>query len=100
MGTLVPRALEELGLDGAAAAWRLGEHWEEAVGPEVARHCRPLGLRGRVLEAEVPSPVWAQQLALRREELLAGLRRVLGDDAPADLRFRVGYTAPAPRRGS
>jgi predicted nucleic acid-binding Zn ribbon protein len=97
MGALVPGALHDLGLEEAAAAWRLGEHWEEAVGPELASRCLPLGLRpgprGPVLELEVASSVWSQQLSMRREEILAGLRRVLGDEAPAEVRFRVGYGA-------
>jgi predicted nucleic acid-binding Zn ribbon protein len=102
VGALVPRALADLGLEDAAAAWRLGECWDAAVGPEIARHCRPAGLRdgprGRVLEAEVASSVWAQQLVLRRDEILSGLRRELGDEAPTDVRFRVGYPAAPGRR--
>ena len=52
LGTIVGQVLDELGLDVAAAAWKIGEHWESAVGPEVARHSRPLGLREEV--ANVP----------------------------------------------
>lgn len=83
--------LGDLGLEAAAAAFRVGQRWEEAVGPEVARHCRPVGLRGQVLEVMVESSVWSQQLQLRQPEILEALRRVLGDGAPTDLRFRVGY---------
>ena len=82
--------LSDLGLETAAAALRVGECWEEAVGSEIARHCRPVGLRGGVLEVTVDSSVWCQQLQLRRLEILTELRRVLGDEAPGDLRFRVG----------
>jgi predicted nucleic acid-binding Zn ribbon protein len=92
VGTLLGGVLDDLGLEAAAQAFRLGERWEEAVGPEVARHCQPVGIRGGVLEACVDSSVWCQQLQLRHEEILADLRRVLGDDAPRELRLRVGYT--------
>lgn len=95
VGTVVGQVLDDLGLDVAATAWRVGEHWEEAVGPEVASHSRPLGLRGRVLEVSVDTSVWCQQLQIRRREILAALAARLGDDAPDDLRFRVGYT-PGP----
>ena len=63
---------------------------EEAVGADVARHSRPVGIRADVLEVEVDSSVWCQQLQLNRTEILSALASVLGDDAPADLRFRVG----------
>jgi predicted nucleic acid-binding Zn ribbon protein len=92
VGSMMDKVLSELGLEAAATAFRVGERWEEAVGTHVARHCRPVGMRGAVLEVEVDTSVWCQQLQLQRSEILAALQNVLGDDAPADLRFRVGYT--------
>jgi predicted nucleic acid-binding Zn ribbon protein len=90
LGPLVPRVLEELGFDALARVARVVERWDEAVGPEIARHCRPTAIRGETLEATVDSSAWCQQLQLRRPEILAALRRVLGSEAPADLRLRVG----------
>jgi len=90
LGALVGAVLGDLGLDRTAAVVRIAERWEEAVGSEVARHCQPTALRGRVLEVTVDTSVWCQQLALRRRELLAGLRSALGESAPADLWLRVG----------
>ena len=77
------------------SAFRIGEVWEEAVGKEIASHCRPVAVRGRVLEAEVDSSAWCQQLQMERVQLLAALRDTLGDDAPSDLRLRVGYSRNA-----
>jgi predicted nucleic acid-binding Zn ribbon protein len=90
IGRLIPSLLRDLGMDETARVLRIAERWEEAVGPEQARHCRPEALRGEVLEARVASSVWCQQLQLRSPEILAGLRRVLGEDAPSKLRLRVG----------
>jgi len=91
VGDLIGRVLEDLGLDAVAKAHQIGARWEEIVGAQVAAHCRPLGVRGDVLELEVDSPVWSQQLQLRKPELLAALERSFGDDAPRELRFQVGY---------
>lgn len=91
LGSLVDRVLGELGLEGVARSHQIGACWEEAVGAQIAAHCRPKGLRGEVLELEVDSPVWAQQLQLRKPELLAALQRRLGANAPRELRFQVGY---------
>jgi predicted nucleic acid-binding Zn ribbon protein len=90
LGRLVPRVLEDLGFDAAVRVVRIAERWEEAVGPEIARHCQPTALRDGTLEATVASSAWCQQLRLQAPEILAALRRVFGDDAPADLRLRVG----------
>ena len=90
LGSALPRVLSELGLDEVRRAFEIGERWEEAVGPEIARHAKPVAIRGEVLEVAVESSVWAQQLQLRRPEILASLGRVLEGSAPTDLRFRVG----------
>ena len=91
VGDLVGRVLGDLGLDGVALAHRIGSQWSAIVGPQIAAHCRPLGIRAGVLELEVDSPVWSQQLQLRKPELLAKLAEHLGADAPSELRFQVGY---------
>ncbi len=89
IGKLVPQVLRELGFDASARVVRVAERWQEAVGPEVASHSRPTALRADRLEVSVDSSVWCQQLQLRAPELLAALRRVLGDDAPSALWFRI-----------
>jgi len=90
LGEFVHGVLDDLGLGNASALVRIAERWEAIVGVEVARHCQPALLRGRVLEATVDSSVWCQQLQLRSPEILAALRRELGPEAPADLWLRVG----------
>ena len=90
VGALLESVLGDLGLDDTAAVLRIADRWEELVGPEIARHCAPAGLRGSVLEITVDSSVWCQQLQLRRPELLARLRGALGEAAPTDVWLRVG----------
>ncbi len=89
LGKLVPQVLEDLGIGGSARIMRLSAGWEAAVGVEIARHCRPLQFRGEVLEVEVDSSVWCQQLKLQTPQLLTALSAALGDVAPQDLRFRL-----------
>lgn len=91
IGVELTRVLSDLGLDGAQRAFTIGEHWEEAVGAEVAGHSRPIAMRGDVLEVEVDSSVWAQQLQLQCPSILGALGRALpeGEIPPTDLRFRV-----------
>lgn len=90
LGGSIRRVLDELGHHGSSASMRIAACWEQAVGAEIAGHCRPSALRGGVLEVTVDSSVWCQHLQMRRDEILGGLRSALGADAPADLRFRVG----------
>jgi predicted nucleic acid-binding Zn ribbon protein len=94
VGGVVGSVLEDLGLGEIARAARVGVCWADAVGPEVASHARPEGMRGGVLEVSVDTSVWCQDLQMNRPRLLAALRERLGEDAPEDLRFRVGYNRP------
>ncbi len=99
---LVQGVLGDLGLEAAARSYRVGEIWEQAVGPQVADHCRPVALRGGLLEVRVDSSVWCQQLQLQAPQILASLREVLEGEAPNELRFSVGplptpVARPAPR---
>ena len=91
---LVMGVLGDLGLEAAARSYQVGERWEEAVGPQIAQHCRPVALRGGVLEARVDSSVWCQELQMQAPQILASLREVLGDEAPSALRFCVGALPP------
>ena len=90
IGRLVPRVLEDLGLDAALRVVRIAERWVEVVGPEIARHCQPVAIRNGTLEAAVDSSAWCQELRLQTPEILAALRRVFGDEAPIELRLRLG----------
>jgi predicted nucleic acid-binding Zn ribbon protein len=90
LGGAIRRVLDELGHHQSSAAMRIVACWEEAVGSEIAGHCQPSALRGKVLEVTVESSVWNQHLQMRRDEILDGLRAALGAEAPSDLHFRVG----------
>ena len=77
----------------------IGDNWTAIVGSEVAAHCRPVGVKGRVLHADVDSSVWCQQLQMRSPQILGALKKFLGEAAPTDLRLRVGYSRPLPEDG-
>jgi predicted nucleic acid-binding Zn ribbon protein len=49
-----------------------------------------VAIRGNVLEVEVDTSVWCQQLQLRTPQILAGLREAVGQDAPSEVWLRVG----------
>ena len=64
--------------------------WAEAVGGRVAAVAQPSAERDGTLVVVCSDPVWAQELELMQEQLIQRLRDLLGDDAPQNLRFRVG----------
>lgn len=64
------------------------EVWAETVGERVAAAARPVSEAAGELVVACSDPVWAEELDLMQEQLLARLRERLGDAAPRSLRFR------------
>ena len=89
LGDLVQEVLTELGLDQAAVGARILGIWDEALGPALAPHCRPDGIRRQVLHARVPDSAWMQRIQLETPQILDRLREHLGDEAPTALRLVI-----------
>jgi predicted nucleic acid-binding Zn ribbon protein len=64
--------------------------WGETVGERVAAAAEPVSERAGTVTVRCLDPVWAEELELMQEQLLARLRDRLGEKAPQTLRFRVG----------
>jgi predicted nucleic acid-binding Zn ribbon protein len=63
--------------------------WTEAVGARLAAVASPVSERAGMLTIEVSDSVWAQELDLMQDALLARLREALGESAPQALKFRL-----------
>jgi hypothetical protein len=70
------------------------ESWREVVGERIARRTTPGSVRDGLLTVMVESPVWAQELSLLSEEIVARLSR--HGLAVTGIRFRTGKVARAP----
>jgi predicted nucleic acid-binding Zn ribbon protein len=93
LARIVPKVLGELGFDQTALILRITRRWGEVVGAEASRHSRPDMLRAGVLEVLVDSSVWSQELQVQRPRIMGELRRLFGEDAPKELRLRLGSPA-------
>jgi predicted nucleic acid-binding Zn ribbon protein len=63
--------------------------WSEAVGEQISAVTEPVGERGGTVVVACDDAVWAGELDLLQDDLLARLRERLGDLAPKGLRFEV-----------
>lgn len=65
--------------------------WPEIVGEEVAAVAIPEKiLRGKVLVVRVLDAVWAQELSLRKNEILDGLHKFGKGAVIEDIKFSIG----------
>jgi predicted nucleic acid-binding Zn ribbon protein len=63
--------------------------WAGAVGERLAAAAEPVSERAGTVVVSCVDPVWAEELDLMQEQLLARLRERLGEAAPKALRFRA-----------
>jgi predicted nucleic acid-binding Zn ribbon protein len=66
------------------------EIWEYAAGPAIAASARPTAEHGGVLTVTCDAAVWAQELNLMADELIARLNLALAEDKISSLRCRTG----------
>jgi len=85
---------------GSVRVWTA---WEGMVGPELAEHCEPVRLAGRVLVVRAESPAWATQLRYLSGQLIERAEVALGPGSVREVRVTVGSLegrTGAPARGS
>lgn len=95
MGDILGALLDRLELTPATKAAMVVLRWPEFVGPVIAAHARPEGVKRGVLTVAVESSVWATELSLHVPLLLERINGALGEGVVTDVRFVVG----ARRRG-
>ena len=83
------RVTRGLGGPTAAALGAVFGRWEEAVGPQVAAHARPLSLVDGTLIIGVDEPIWHTQLTYLAEELRGRLEAVAGPGCITRIELRV-----------
>jgi predicted nucleic acid-binding Zn ribbon protein len=79
----------ELGLPEPGELGGITEHWDELVGPDVARHARLRSLRGGVLTIAVDAAVWATELRYQEDTIRRRVTEVTGADLVRSVRVVV-----------
>ncbi|HAS55418.1 MAG: hypothetical protein A2X56_05930 [Nitrospirae bacterium GWC2_57_13] len=86
----IGRVLARRGMAGKLKEYRIFGQWEKVVGKVVARHARPLSLRGKKLTVLVDSSAWMQQLSQLRPEIIEKANRAFGQDAVESIILKIG----------
>jgi predicted nucleic acid-binding Zn ribbon protein len=87
------KILKARGMQARLHEYRIGNQWDRTVGPAIARHAQPQGLRAGKLALVVDSPAWMQQLSLMKPELIEKLNRDLGRETVKDITLKLGEVA-------
>ena len=97
-GGLIRRMVRDRGWERPAAEATVLGAWETVVGPDIAAHCRPVGLREGELTLQAESTAWATQLTLMSTAILRKIADQLGAGVVKKLRIH-GPVAPNWKKG-
>jgi predicted nucleic acid-binding Zn ribbon protein len=97
-GRLIRNLVEDRGWERNTAEATLLGSWDRVVGPDIASHCRPVGLRDGELTLQAESTAWATQLRMLTGKLLATIAAELGKNVVTRIRVH-GPAAPSWKKG-
>ncbi|MBI4026256.1 MAG: DUF721 domain-containing protein [Verrucomicrobia bacterium] len=85
------KAFRRLGLQDRLQETTLNDHWRDVVGPTLASHCRPRGVRRGVLCVLVEHPAWLHQIAMvHKADMLKSIQQRFPYLHVKDLHLRIG----------
>ena len=97
-GAVLQRLVKARGWQKPAAEATVFGAWERVVGPDVAKHSRPVKLEAGELTVEAESTAWATQLRLLAGSLLKRIAAEVGHNVVTKLNIH-GPAAPSWNRG-
>ena len=89
LSEVVPRLLTMLDKPTADVIVTAFSRWEEVVGADVARHCRPVAIDADRLVVAASDPMWADELRWNSQKVLDRLAEVSGGRRLGELVVRV-----------
>jgi predicted nucleic acid-binding Zn ribbon protein len=98
LGTVLARLVKARGWQRPAAEATVFGAWERVVGPDVAKHSRPVRLADGELTVEAESTAWATQLRLLAGSLLQRIAAEVGHNVVRKLNIH-GPAAPSWAKG-
>jgi hypothetical protein len=87
---LIAGMIKTHGFQSRMVEFSLQQQWGAIVGPHIAGHTYPEGIRHRKLFLLAETSVWLQQLLFLKSEILAKITAVMGEDVLTDIVLRVG----------
>ena len=88
--SIVKSIIEKLDRHANPTTNEIEDAWRQLVGERASSHTRPAALGKKKLVINVDGSAWLYELTLRKNELLASLKKKFGEDKIKELQFRIG----------
>jgi len=90
IGALLKELLEtKLPLRPISKELAIWEHWDRAVGIEIAKHAKPQGFKNGILFVHTEHAIWATELQYRSAQIRTKLNKAIGEDLIREIQFRT-----------
>ena len=84
---ILDSVLKNAGIDKAVLQNKSLILWDEVVGDKIAEHTSAQDVKHGTLRVRVATPVWRNELALRKKEILKKLNNRLGKKVIKDIKW-------------
>ena len=95
LSRFVEQLLKRIDKPPADVITKVFKSWNEIVGPDVARHCRPVAIDHDCVVVEADEPIWADELRWHSEAILNRIVEEFDNANISRLEVRVGYHRPS-----
>jgi predicted nucleic acid-binding Zn ribbon protein len=90
IGTVVDKVLVQCRPNANQALIQIWDHWEAAVGPDVAANARPAAFKGDLLLIHVSNSSWLHHLRFLEKELIRKINLALDGEYIRRVKFKIG----------
>lgn len=96
LGDILNSQVRSLKWERKLREMKVFDQWESIVGPRIAEHATPVGVKKKRLAIAVESPAWSQQLTFLKRDMLAKIGELLGPGVIEDIYLTGGLEKGPP----
>jgi len=87
LGEVIEHLIKSEGIEKPILQSKALTDWEEIVGKKIAKHSTPEEVKHGVMMVKVETPVWRNELTLRKNEILEKLNKGTHKKIIQDIKF-------------
>jgi len=89
IGSIIGSVIDRMELGRKLKVSGIFNHWEDIVGPGIAKRSKPQKLVRKTLYVSVTTSTWANELSLMSERLIEKINTFTGEDVVKTIRFKA-----------
>ena len=89
IGSIIGSVVDKMEFSKKLKVSNIFNHWEEIVGPGIAKKSNPDRLIRKTLYVSVTTSTWANELSLMSEKLMEKINSFTGEDVVKTIRFKA-----------